>query len=98
MHLCRQIHVYARIYLPEGGKDGDEAAQMLLSKYKRNEKEFSGLCRQNLQGGICNCSSASVRKCAALIFQLLEWFGNFIAVTSEKMYEKGLFAKLENEK
>lgn len=83
MHIYRQMHVYAHIYLPEGGMNGDETAQMLLTKYKQSEKEVLGFAGT---GGICNCSS--VRWCAGLIFELLDCFDNFKAVASEKMYEK----------
>lgn len=83
MHLFRQTH--AHIYLPEGGTGGDETAQMRLTKYKQREKEFLGSAGTE---GICNCSSASVRKCAGLIFQLLDGFGDFRAVDAEKMNEK----------
>lgn len=64
----------------------------LLSKYKQSEKGFFWALQAQEEFTI------TVRKCAALVFQLLGWFGNFRAATSEKMYEKGLFAKLENKK
>lgn len=50
-------YVYAHIYLPEGGRNGDETAQMLLTKYKQSEKQVWGFAGT---GGIWSCSSASV--------------------------------------
>lgn len=46
MHIYRQIHVYAHIYLPEGGNSGDETAQMLLTNINRVQRRFWALQAQ----------------------------------------------------